>query len=492
MPAFPLSRKPAPPRRPLLAAAARLACAALVAAAPVAVLAQADPGSADRTFSLEEAMAYAERNTPAVRAAMADLAEADGQIKETLSIGLPKVNGSVGYTHYPEIPQQLFPDFISPTVLGVLNSEQVVNSGTGQVVQPFMGEPGFTPVAFGLKNQLQAGVNVNSLLFDATYFIALRGSRLYRSLAVRTLEQTAYQSRVQVAKAYLATLIAQRNLEQLQRNVDNLETTLSETRALYEAGFAEKLSVDRLELTASNLAAQRESILQVIGISTNLLKFQMGYPQREAITLADDLDAALGSARLTELLSDDEFDPAVRPEIATLQVADSLAAIDLKRIQAGYYPNLVGFAGISRTLNRNDLFDGEEAGWLPASSLGVTLNVPIFDGFEKRAQRQRALARADKTRVQIRRFEQSARLALANARAAVRNARIAVDLRENSIALAEEIYRVSQIKFREGVGSSLEVNQAQGELFRAQDALTQALYDLAVAYTDYQDALGEL
>ena len=72
------------------------------------------------------------------------------------------------------------------------------------------------------------------------------------------------------------------------------------------------------------------------------------------------------------------------------------------------------------------------------------------------------------------------------------NARLAVTLREEAIALAEEIYRVAQIKFRGGVGSSLEVNQAQSELYAAQDALTQALYDLAVAYTDYEDALGQL
>ena len=479
-------------RTPSLKPATHYLIAALFAALSVWPFGKTVLAQVPRAFSLEEAMEYAAVNTPSTRVAQADLAEAEGQIKETLSIGLPKVSGSLGYQYNLKVAQSLFPDFVSPTIFGVLADESVENSSTGQVIQPLSGPTRFIPVQFGLRHQVSAELSLNSLIFDATYFIALRGSRLYRSLAVRTLEQTAYQAKINVAKAYLATLIAERNLSTLQRNVDNLEQTLQETRALYEEGFAEKLSVDRLELTASNLAAQRESLLQVIEISRNLLKFQMGYPVTEPIELSTDFEAALGAARVTELIDDASFDVSRRPEYATLQVADSLAAIDLTRIQAGYYPSLVGFANVNRTLQRDDLFDDSEPGWLPASAVGVSLNVPIFDGFEKRAQKQRALARADKTRVQIDQFSQGARLALANARASVRNARLAVSLRENAIDLAEEIFRVAQIKFREGVGSSLEVNQAQSDLFQAQDALTQALYDLAVAFTDYQDSLGNL
>lgn len=441
--------------------------------------------SAQQAFTLEEAMAYAEKNTPAVLSARADLAEAEGQIRETTAIGIPKINGSVDYTHFLEIPAQLLPDFITPSIYGVLLNEQLITNAP-----PF--ETRFTPVQFGQKNQLTGGINANALVFDATFFIALRGARLYRSLALRTLEQTAYQTHVQVSRAYLATLIAQRNLQTLDRNVQNLRVTLEETRALYESGFAEKLAVDRLQLSLNNLAAQREALLQVEQISKNLLKFQMGYPITQEIVLSTNLDEALGDANVAALVEDADFQVSNRPEYATLQVADSLNQIDLKRIRAGYYPSLTGNFFLQRQLIRNDLFDSQQAGWIPSSGVGLSLNVPIFDGFTKSAQRQRALARSEKTRVQIRQFEQQAILGLANARAAVQNARLALRLREDAVDLAEEIYRVAQVKFREGVGSSLEVNQAQSDLYAAQDALTQAIYDLAVAFTDYQDALGEL
>ncbi len=445
----------------------------------------------EQSFTMEEAFAYAEIHAGEVRMVQADLAEAEAQIKETTSIGIPKVNGSIDYQHFPQIPQTLFPNFVTPSVFDVLASERLVND-MGQVVQDPNLPIEFIPLRFGLKNNLTAGVDASALLFDATFFIALKGARLYRNLAVKNVDQTKYQTRSKVAKAYLATLIAQRNLETLQKNVDNLEVTLNETTVLYNEGFAEKLSVDRLQLARNNLAAQRESILQVIEISENVLKFQMGYPISESLALSTTLEEALGTARVEELTGLENFSPSQRPEYATLQISDSLNQIDLKRIKAGYYPSLVAFGRHSQQFQRDNLFDSDESPRLPTTVVGVTLNVPIFDGFSKRAEKERALARTEKTRVQIEAFEQSARLALVNAEASVRNARLNVELRESSIALAEEIYRVAQIKFREGVGSSLEVNSAQSELYQAQDSLTSALYDLATAYVDYEDALGEL
>lgn len=440
---------------------------------------------------METAFAYAELYATSVRIAQADLAEAEGQIKETTSIGIPQVNGSIGYQHFPQIPQQLFPDFITPSVYGVLVNEGVEN-GNGETVQAPPPSNVFTPVTFGLKNSLSAGIEASALLFDATFFIALKGAKLYKSLAVKTLDQTKYQTRSKVAKAYLATLIAQRNLEILQKNIDNLELNLKETTILYDEGFVEKLSVDRLKLARNNLVAQRETIKELVDISKNLLKYQMGYSIEKDFTLLTTLEEALGTARVEELTGLANFSPSQRPEYATLKVADSLNMVDLQRIQSGYYPSLVAFGSHNRQLQRNDLFDANENPWIPTTVVGVSLNVPIFDGFNKRAQKERALARTEKTRIQIEEFEQGARLALANAEASVRNARVAVQVRENSIALAEEIYRVAQVKFKEGVGSSLEVTSAQSELYQAQDALTNSLYDLAVAYVDYEDALGQL
>ncbi len=455
---------------------------------PGLVLAQAASAAQAETMSLEEALKYAETHAPEVRSSRSDLADADGQIKETIATGIPKVDGSVGYTHFTEIPQQLLPDFISPVIRGVVKPESLIPPENPSDA----GDPPAFPVQFGQKNSVSAGVSANALLFDASFFLAVKGAKLYRNLAVRTVEQTVYQTRAKVSKAYLATLLATENKAVVDSNLRNLRGTLEETQSIYEAGFAEKLDVDRLKLSYANLEAQRKTLDQLEQVTRNLLKFQMGYPVNDSLALTTNLATALGEAREAELREDDAFSPSVRPEYATLQVADSLNAIDLRRVRAGYFPSLVGFGSFARNLQRNDLFDDREAGWLPASSVGVTLNVPIFDGTTKSAQRQRSLARQDKTRIRIEQFDQQSRLALANGRASVLNARLTLEQRNAAETLAREIYESAQIKFREGVGSSIEVKQAEGELYAAQGARLQSLYDLAVAFTDYKDALGQL
>lgn len=438
-----------------------------------------------KLFSLSEAMKYAESNAPSVKVSRADLADAEARIKETRAIGLPKVNGSVGYQHFIEIPSQLLPDFITPSIYGVLFKEGVIQP------RP-LNTGGVTPVQFGQKNSLEGKVTAQGLIFDATFFIALRGAKLYKNLAVARYNQTAKETHISVAKAYLASLIARENLERIDRNLVNLNKLIADTEGLYKEGFVEKVSVDRLKLSANNLNTQQNSLKEVVELSMSLLKFQMGFPIDQQIGLSTTLGEALGDAKTMLLIDNDQFDVTTKKAYKTLQVADSLNEIDLKRIRAGYYPNLVGFGQFSRTLQRNNLFDNDEADWIPSSVVGVTLNVPIFDGLDKSAKRQRILARIDKAQVQKQQFIQASKLALVNAKTSIKNARNGIKMSEESIKIAEEIYRIAQIKFNEGVGSSIEVTQAQTELYQAQDQLTQAQYNLSTAYVEYLDALGQL
>ncbi|MCB0637889.1 MAG: TolC family protein, partial [Lewinella sp.] len=82
------------------------------------------------------------------------------------------------------------------------------------------------------------------------------------------------------------------------------------------------------------------------------------------------------------------------------------------------------------------------------------------------------------------------RLEVGNARLAYENARQRLADRDDNLALAQRIYDTTQTKYREGVGSSLEVSQAEQSLYTAQSNRLQALYDLLTAKIDLEAALG--
>lgn len=420
---------------------------------------------AQQTFTLEQAVAYGLQNSTKLQMQQIELQDAEGQILEYKAIGIPKINGTASYRYSPDIPTFIIPDFSDPTKT--------------------------IAAQFGTSHNVDAGLELQALLFDGSFFVGLQGQRLYRELVQRQAKVPEPEIKANVQKAFLAVLIAERNKGILDKNIDNLESTLRETRAIFENGFAEKLDVDRLELSLNNLKVEAGKIDRLIELSYNLLKFQMTFPLGEAIAIDGNLDALLAANNMEDA-ANTELDITMRPELAVIDKGLELANLNIRRLKVAYAPSLVGFASYSKQLQRNDLFDSNDNPWFTVSNIGASLNVPIFDGLDKKAKLQRARIEVDKNMIQKRDFERGVTLEVQNSKIAFLNAGQTVETTKKSLELAQNIYDVTQIKYKEGVGSSIEVTQAERELYSAQAANINALYDLLVAKTDLDKALGKL
>ena len=420
-------------------------------------------------FSLEGAIDYAIKNNGNMKLEQLKLLEADGQIKEFKSIGMPKVTASVDYNRNIQIPVSLVPaEFFGGTA----------------------GE--FAKVQFGTKNNLTGNIQASALIFDGSYLQGLKAQRLYKGLINRQIDLKEYEIKTNVTKAYLAVLIAEKNIKIIDDNISNLEKILRETKLVYENGFAEQLDVERLALSLENLSSERENVLRLIELSSNVLKFQMGYPLQDPINLTDAFDDLVNETNIQKMDIDEELDISNRPEYRILEESDRLQDIQLKVIKSGYYPSLSAFATHSQSLQRNKLFDGNEPGLLPATIVGLSLRVPIFDGNERKGKTEQTMVAKETIRIQKEEFTKAVQLEILNARTAFTNAKLTVESRRRSLDLAEKIYKTTQIKYREGVGSSLETTQAEQEVYTAQSNLINALYDVIVAKTDLDIALGKI
>lgn len=438
---------------------------------------------AQKVFSLNQAVDYATRNSPTLEMNELDKVDAEAQIKERLAIGLPKLNGSLGYTYNIQIPQQLVTDFITPALYGVLFQEGLV--------EPFdLGDPASFPLGFGLNHTVEAGLNLQALIFDGSYLLSIKGAREYRNFVDIQGNQTQYEIKSNVIKAYLPVLVAEKNKEILDKNIANLERSLNETKVIYENGFVEKLDVDRLELSLENLKTERKKVDQVVRVTLNALKFQMGYPVNKEIKVDDDFDKLVAGLVAEKVDIEKEERLSNRPEIAILEKGDALNDLNIRAIKAGYYPSLSGFAVHQQSLYRNRLFDSGESDWIPATFVGLNLNVPIFDGFDKKAKLQRALVSQRKNQIQLKEFKRGVQLQVVNAKINFNNNQQTALNAKKTFELSKRIHETTQIKYREGVGSSVEVMQAEREMFTAQSNYINALYELLVAKTDLDIALG--
>ncbi|MGB1216327.1 MAG: TolC family protein [Saprospiraceae bacterium] len=421
-----------------------------------------------RAFTLQEAIAYAMNNSLDVREAQIGVADADARVVEAKSIGIPQANFSTSFNHFLKLPVTILPD------------EFGINPATGMV------DPNFNPeVTFGVKNQWESKLEVSSLLFDGSYLVGLEAAKRYTNQARLDAASRKREVMNGVRDAYLPALIITENRKIIQKNINNLEKLFFETKELYKAGFVEQLDVDRLELSLANLNTELETLDQQEELILNYLKYQMGYPVKQGIAVADNLDLLLAPATEEDIEGNIDFNN--RAEYAVVQSAVELNMLNIKRFKAGYLPQLIAYGSYGVTWQGDNFKNGI---WADNSVIGLQLNVPIFDGFDKKAKINRAELQLESVKIRKDKLERAIELQVQNGRADYKNAKKRVEDRQRNLKLAQKIYDTTQIKYKEGVGSSLEISQAEQALFQSQANYTNARYNLLVAKTNLDKALG--
>ena len=441
---------------------------------------------AQNSYTLEEAIDYAIENNANMKMAMMDVDRAEASLAEFKSAGLPQVNASVDYNYYFFTPVNPIQDFLTPAIYGVL-LEEFPNQ-----VTPPPGEPDILEFTFFNKHNLSANVNGSMLLFDGSYLTGLKAAKLFRELTRKKIDTAEEQVRTQVTKAYMNILIAEENENILSKNLKNIDASLTQAQAFYETGFMESLDVDRVALSKKTVETELEKIKAFIDVTYDLLKFQMNYPLSQDLSISEDLESlvSLISAEVDTDYADIDYNRKAQYE--EIRMGRQLNELNVERFEKGYLPSVMARAGVTEQLQRNNLFDSNEAGWLPTVFAGLSVNVPITDGKRKKSLIQQAEIDLKKIDVQLAEFERGMDMQVQNSLNNFETARKTLLNRKESLDIVQRIYDKTLIKFKEGVGSSLEVTQAENQLFSAQGQYTTALYELLTTKTDLDIALGKL
>ena len=437
-------------------------------------------------ISLEQAIELAMVNHPGFQNAQLDVESAQHRVKEILSAGLPQVNGNAGFTHNVEIATTVMPDFITPSIYQVLLNEEVLDKNKTTVPDITSAE-----VKFGIPYNLQAGVSLRQLVFDGTYFLGMKAASEF----VRISELMASMSQVDVkegvTKAYYMALISTENLGQMEKSLVNLKTVKEETEALYTEGFVEKLDVDRLNLSISNLEIQINNLRMQTELSRKVLLNSIGLDVNQQV----ELSSVLPEFNTTN------FDPSYgldlnadqRIEIQLMEQQQVLNQLDLRRWKIGYIPNLYLNANYGLTSFAGDgRFSDLGKDWFPVASYGFSLNVPIFDGLYKKAKADQVRVKILQTANDFKALRNGIALEISKARSEYVNAYSNLQLQEKNMQLAQDIYTSTSIKFKEGVGSSFEMVQSETDLNNARTSYLNALYQLNISKLGLQKALGQI
>ncbi len=422
-------------------------------------------------FSLEQAVDYAIKHNLNIKNAQLDATSAEARIGEIRAAGLPQVNATVSVTNNIIIPRFFLP---------------------GGSLDPNT-PPDAPPAAleFGIPWQGAASANLNQLIFNGSYFIGLKAAATYRELAQKSTTSSKVSVAEAVTKAYYSAQVAEERAKLLDLNISRVDSLMRETKAMNASGFVELLDVNRLEVQINNLQTERQKVQNLIELSYALLKFQMGMPANEPIKLTDDINAVnVDSLRAESANSELSYENRI--EYSLLNTQEKLAGLDLRNVRSGYLPSVSASLGYGYNAGADKFSQLFTNNWFPNMVLAINLNIPIFDGFSKKYQINQKKIAIDKVKNSQTLLKQSIDLENNQASINIKNAFATLETQKRNLTLAEEIVRVSKIKYKEGVGSNIEVINAESSLKEAQTNYFTALYDLMIAKVDLSRAKGEL
>lgn len=421
-------------------------------------------GQAELSLSLEQALDMAlQKNTTLLNAAL-DIDYAETQVNEIKAQGLPQISGSADFNHTFIIPTQIIPG-------------------------DFVGQPGTTiATQFGVPFNANVGIGASQLLFDGSFFLGLKAASEFVNISKLSASASEIDIREGVTKAYYMALISQQNIGQLNTSLANIKKLQFETEQLYEAGFAEKLDVDRLTLSVSNMEININKLKNQAKLARQLLLNSIGIDVNQDLTLTSAMPEEPGTDSTLA-----GFNPDNRIEIQLIDQQQELNQLSLKRYKMGYIPNLYGnFSYGTSTFASDGEFNALGDDWFGNGRYAISLNVPIFDGFYKKAKMDQVKIDIQKTQNTKQQALLSVNLQVSQAKTNYTNALKSIKLQKESQALAKSIYNTTTIKFKEGIGSSFEMINAESDLTQAKTNYLNALYDLNVSRIDLNKALGTL
>jgi outer membrane protein TolC len=421
-------------------------------------------------LNLKQALEYALENNVDAKNARLELLIAETTVKEELSKGLPQINGAFNLNYNPAVPILFVPN------------------------EPPFGDPSIDsdviPLRFGVSFQSGLGVTASQMIFDGSFFVGLRASKTLRELTEFDRIKTENDVLVTVKKAYFGVLVNKERIKLAQANLTRIDSLLEETKAIYEAGFAEKIDVSRIQVQRNNTYTQVERSRTAYEISKQLLKIQMGLPKDYDILITETLAELNPEVELNLLLT---MEGMPRVEVNQLEKNLELVGLDLKNNTVQYMPKITLNANYQRSGAGNTLstvYDSRN--WFSSSLVGLNMQIPIFDGFLKSARIQRNRIQQDQLENQRLFLDDNISLEIYQARTSLKNDLNILEVQRENRALAQEVYDISKIKYTEGVGSNLEVVEADAALIESEINYLSALYDGLIAKVDLEKALGIL
>jgi len=416
--------------------------------------------------SLNDCIQYALRHQPVIKQSQIDQAIAERTIRSQLSAWYPQLGLNYTIQHYLKLPVQLLP---------------------ATLIDPSRPITDRIAIPTGVANTSTAQFALTQNIFSRDVLLASRTATFYRTQARQNTVVNQIDVTVNVSKAFYDLLLSQRQAEITNEDIVRLERSLRDATNQYQGGLVDKTDAKRATISLNNARAQFKQYRSQADAKFQTLKQLMGYPPTSPLTVAYDTLQLINDVVLdTTLLVNAQN----RIEYQSLQTQRRLLETNVLYNRWSYYPT-IGLFGYYNFLYQNAQLSRLYSQLYPNSYVGLSVNLPIFQGGRRVQQLKIAQLQVERLRWDVTSLVNTVDAEYAQALANYKgNLANYLALREN-VELAQDVYRIINLQYRSGIRTYLDVTVAEADLRTARLSYFNALFQVLSSKVDVQRALGD-
>ncbi|GJH40663.1 transporter [Capnocytophaga sp. HP1101] len=424
-----------------------------------------------KELTLKDAIRYALENKADAEKARLEVTKSEYKIQEVRANALPNISASGGMVYNPKLQAT----YLDPSTFAIPG-------------MPVGDEP--IKMEMGQKWSANAEAKLTQVLFNQSVFMGLKAARTTREFYMLNQQLTENEIIEKVAQAYYQVYQTRQILENVESNLALTEKTANVVKGLNQSGLAKKIDLDRTTVAVNNLKSARQQALNGLQLSENALKYMIGMPMNEAISLPKE------GFEANYDLAFEKGSSNTRIELQVLEKQKQLLDLNTKVQRAALYPSLAlqatyGYLSMGPKMpivyGKKDKVYGAD---YSAITLGVS--IPVFSGFGTRAKIRQAQIESQALEATLKDTRLAMDLAYENAHSQLTNNLLTIDSQKENVKLAEEVLLNTQNNYQQGLASLTDLLEAERSLSDAKNNYTTALLDYKLAEIQLLKSQGKL
>jgi outer membrane protein len=414
-------------------------------------------GKKSVTLSLEETIAIAFRNNKNILIQENEIEAAQASILGAQSAFLPKVNLGAGYAR-------------NSAVLGLGLSTAKKDLGV------------FT----GYKNDNQLGISIGESLYNGGANIAdLQQARLGLEVQKETLAVAKLDVEFEAKRLYYGLLLAYETERITQDLLSQAQSHYKDVENKFKQGTSSRFDLLQSKVHVSKILPELVKAKNAAELISADLKKLLGLKMQDTITLKEQLVYTLIDIREDEFLKQAYL---AKPEMVLKSLGIDISRWAIQGARAGWRPQINADASYNyRSNDLSDMFNKRHNDW----NAGLSVTIPIFDGFSTKAKVDQAKARYAEANLQKEDLVETIAVDIRRACLDLQQAESIINSQKDNIEEAKEALRIAQVSYDNGEGTNLDILDAQVSLSQIEKNLSEGIYDYLMAKAYLDRTMGE-